>query len=411
MEVSRAKRIHPFRNLSLKWSFVLYVVICVLAALLLSMWLSGLFSGLQNNIYDYYHELYGGELAQQGQLMVNGGVVEQGGIWIYTENLQDKFSDMDSRLYDLYRALSVLSVPAISVLCVIITGALFYLRKLKKPLAILDSASARIAAGNLDFKVEYNNRNEFGRLAASFEAMRESLYETNRDMWRMMEGRRHLNAAFAHDLRTPLTVLRGYCDFLLKYVPDGKIDSEKAITTLSTMNVYLKRLEGYTSTMSSLQKLDEIELSPKQVNFDSLCEEIKNIADMLAGDKKLNFICNGDGLLYTDIAAVSQVCENLVSNAVRYAKNEIEVSCFVMDGILSLSVSDDGPGFAPEALKNVTEPYYRDEKDISDTTHFGIGLYICRLLCEKHGGALTVENSCGGKATATARFPSMPDVK
>lgn len=406
MEVMRAKRGHPFRNLSLKWSFVLYVVVCVITALLLSMSMSVLFSDLQRNIYDYYNELYRDELAQHAQLSVNGVVVDQGGVWIYTENLQDKFSEMDSRLYDLYGMLATLIVPAISVLCVIITGVLFYLRKLKKPLAILDSASARIAAGNLNFKVEYNNRNEFGRLAASFEAMRESLYETNRDMWRMMEGRRRLNAAFAHDLRTPLTVLRGYCDFLLNYIPDGKIDSNKIITTLSTMNVYLKRLEGYTSTMSSLQKLDEIELSPKQVNFSSLCEEIKNIAYMLAGSKKLSFNCNGDGLLYIDISAVSQVCENLVSNAVRYAKNEIEVSCLVMNGMFILTVSDDGPGFMTETLKNVTEPYYRDEKDISDTAHFGIGLYICRLLCEKHGGTLTVENFCGGKATAN--FNSMP---
>ena len=143
------------------------------------------------------------------------------------------------------------------------------------------------------------------------------------------------------------------------------------------------------------------------MDFDKLCKEIKNISDMLADGKKVNFIGNGDGLLYIDKVAVSQVCENLVSNAMRYAENEVKISCSVTDNVFSVCVSDDGPGFTPEALKNASEPYFRDEKDISDVTHFGIGLYICRLLCDKHGGVLTVENSCGGKVTAS--FTSMPD--
>jgi len=407
MEVRRKK--HPLKNLSLKWSFVLYVTLFIIIALLISLLLSGLFSKLQNDIYKYYDELYQDELARQGDLVVDGEVVQKGAIRFYTESLHDKFSEHDMRLYNLYGAMSVLIVPIVSMICVLLSGVMFYLRKLKKPLALLDSASARIAGGDLDFTVEYESHNEFGRLAASFETMRKSLYETNREMWRMMEERRRLNAAFAHDLRTPLTVLRGYCDFLLKYVPDGKIDNEKAISTLSTMNVYLKRLEGYTSTMSSLQKLDEIELSPKQVCFSDLCGELNNIADMLKEEKRLAFSGNGDELLHIDMAAVSQVCENLVSNAVRYAESEVRISCSVTDDILSVCVSDDGPGFTSAALKKAAEPYFRDEKDISDAAHFGIGLYICRLLCEKHGGKLTVENIGGGRVTAS--FASLPDAK
>lgn len=405
MEVRRKK--HPLKNLSLKWSFALYVMLFIIIALLISLLLSGLFSKLQNDVYKYYDELYQDELVIHGDLVVDGEMIQKDAIRFYTESLYDKFSEHDMRLYKLYGAMSVLIVPVVSMICVLSAGVVFYRRKLKNPLKILDLASTRIAAGDLDFTVEYQSGNEFGRLAASFETMRGSLYETNREMWRMMEGRRRLNAAFAHDLRTPLTVLRGYCDFLLKYAPDGKIGNEKAIATLSTMNVYLKRLEGYTSTMSSLQKLDEIELSPKQVSFSRLCEELKNTADMLRDGKRLAFRGEGGGLLHIDIAAASQVCENLVSNAVRYAESEVRVSCSVMDGILSVCVSDDGPGFTSEALKNAAEPYFREEKAISDAVHFGIGLYICRLLCEKHGGKLTIENIGGGRVTAS--FASLPD--
>ena len=400
MEVKNVKTFRLFRNLSLKWSFVLYAAVCIIAVLLFSISLSGLFSWLQNDIKQYYEDLYRDEIAKQAYLVSDEGVVQGESLWIYTEDIRNRFSKWDSKLYNLYGVLNILVVPIVSVLCIIAAGVVFYLRKIKKPLLILDSASARIAAGDLDFKVEYDSRNEFGRLAASFETMRESLYEANREMWQMMEARKRLNAAFAHDLRTPLTVLRGYCDFLLKYVPEGKISDEKAISTLSMIDVYLKRLEGYTETMSSLQKLDEIELLPKEVSFNSLCDELNKAAVMLASQKRIDFHSNGNGVLYVDLPAVLQTYENLLSNAVRYAKNEVKVSCLVKEDVLSITVADDGPGFTPEALKNATQPYFSTEKDISDVKHFGIGLYICRLICEKHGGALSIENATGGKVTA-----------
>lgn len=399
MEVKKVKSFHFFRDLSLKWSFVLYVAVCILIALLLSITLSGFFSWMQNDVQQYYIDIYQDELAKQAHLVSEEEVVQGEGIWVYTEDIRTKFSERDIKLYDLYGMLTILVVPITSILCVIIAGIIFYLRKLKKPLYLLDTASSRIAAGDLDFKVEYDCCNEFGRLAASFETMRAALYETNREMWQMMEARRRLNAAFSHDLRTPLTVLRGYCDFLLKYVPEGKITDERAISTLSTIDLYLRRLEGYTITMSSLQKLDEIELLPKEVSFDTLCEEVRNISVILASKKRINFHNDGDGVLCLDLPAVIQTYENLLTNAVRYAENEVKVSCVVKKDVLSISVADDGPGFTPEALKNATEPYYRTEKDMSDVTHFGIGLYICRLLCEKHGGTLTIENTPGAKVT------------
>lgn len=401
MEMKGQKILRFFRDLSLKWSFVIYAVVCIIAVLLLSFALSGFFYRLQNGILDYYSDLYRDELASQAYLVSDEGELREENIWIYTgEDIHSKFSPKDSKLYNLYGILNILVVPVASVLCVIAAGAVFYLRKLKKPLMILDSASARIAAGDLDFKVEYDSRNELGRLVTSFETMRKSLHETNREIWQMMEARRRLNAAFAHDLRTPLTVLRGYCDFLLKYVPEGKISEEKAVSTLSIMNVYLKRLEGYTATMSSLQKLDEIELSPKEVDFKSLCDELRNISAMISSKKRIEFDSKGDGFVCVDLPAVMETYENLVSNAVRYAEKEVRISCVVHDNVLSITIEDDGPGFTPEALKNATEPYFRTENDISDAAHFGIGLYICRLLCEKHGGTLIIENANGGKVTA-----------
>lgn len=400
MEVTNAKEGRFFRDLSLKWSFVLYVVVCIIAVFLLSISITAFFGWLRHDIKQDYEDLYRDELGIQAYLVPDEEVEQGEGLWIYTDDIQNRLSKRDSMLYDLYGILNVLVVPIASVLCIVAVGAIFYLQRLKKPLMILDAASARIVAGDLDFKVEYDSRNEFGRLAASFETMRESLVETNREIWKIIEGCRRLNAAFAHDLRTPLTVLRGYCDFLLKYVPEGKISNEKTISTLSTMDVYLKRMEEYTETMSSLQKLEQIELSPEEVDVKSLCDKLKNISVMLASQKRIDFHFDGDGVLYVDLSAVFQTYENLVSNAIRYAEHEIKVSCEVKGNVFRITVADDGPGFTPEALQNATEPYFRTERDISDTTHFGIGLYVCQLLCEKHGGTLAIENDIGGKVTA-----------
>jgi signal transduction histidine kinase len=352
MEVMR-KNAHPLNNLSLKWSFAIYVTICGITATFFSIMLSAFFGSLNQ-----------------------------------------------ANPNDIYRILSMLVVPIVFVICIIAGGMAFYLRKLKKPLAILDEASTRIASGDLDFKVEYNINNEFGRLAASFETMRKSIYQTNCEMWRMMEGRKQLNAAFSHDLRTPLTVLQGYCDFLLKYIPEGKINGEKTISTLSTMKIYLERLEGYTATMSSLQKIGEIELVPKDMELNAICKELNNMATILAANKKFSICCGDTTMLPVDLKAVTQVFGNLISNASRYAKNEIKVTCEAKNGFLAITVADDGPGFTAEALKNATAPYFRDEKGHPNTMHFGIGLYICRVICEKHGGTLSLENDGGGKVIA-----------
>ena len=117
--------------------------------------------------------------------------------------------------------------------CTLIACLLFYRNRLKKPLAALDEASQRVLANDLNFSVGYASNDEIGRLCATYEKMRISLLDSNRELWRALEERKRLNASFSHDLRTPLTVLRGYADLLEKYVPQDKLQKEKLISTIS----------------------------------------------------------------------------------------------------------------------------------------------------------------------------------
>lgn len=88
-------------------------------------------------------------------------------------------------------------------------GALFYRWKLKEPIRILLEGTERIQAHDLDFTVSQPSADEMGQVCAAFETMRAELLRTNRELWRQGEERKRLNAAFAHDLRNPITVLKG----------------------------------------------------------------------------------------------------------------------------------------------------------------------------------------------------------
>ena len=107
-----------------------------------------------------------------------------------------------------------------------------------------------------------------------------------------------------------------------------------------------------------------------------------------------------------DSSFILQVCNNLISNAVRYAKTTVTLSFSLQDNFFVLSVSDDGKGVDKNSLRKATAPYYTEETRHSE--HFGLGLYICKLLFEQHGGYLKINNiSTGLKLTAFFKYQSV----
>ena len=107
-----------------------------------------------------------------------------------------------------------------------------------------------------------------------------------------------------------------------------------------------------------------------------------------------------------DRSFVTQVCHNLLSNALRYAADTVTLTFGEEDSGFWLSVADDGPGFSGDTLTKATTPYFTAEKD--HALHFGLGLYIWKLLCEHHGGSFTLENLArGAKGTAFFKTPSL----
>lgn len=403
-KVKRKKeRRHTLRNLPLKWSFMLYVLVCAIIAITISLLATYWFSSLRSDLYYSYEEKFLdarglAEDAIQGDAIMDGDT-----LLIYRTEGNIEMTPEDRQRYVFYNLMVALCIPVISLLCILLTGIIFYNRKLKEPLHLFDDASSRIASGDLDFSVHYDNRNEMGKLARSFETMRSALLENHREMWRMMEQRKQLNAAFAHDLRTPLTVLRGYTEYLQAYVPQKRVSEEKLLSTVQLMHAYVTRLEGYTTSMSNLQNLEEVQPHPKDVSFANLCARLQSAANMLRGTHRLRFDCEGEGSLCIDPNLVTQVLENLVSNASRYARAEICTNVRLDGKTLRVTVSDDGPGFSAKMLSKGIAPYNRRKDEEALSEHYGLGLYICSVLCERHGGSLALP-TMGGSSCIEATF-------
>lgn len=307
-------------------------------------------------------------------------------------------SAQDERKAALLDLLPVIAVPIYSALCIMAATFLFYRNKLKEPLAKLRAASEKISDNNLDFSINYDSKDELGQLCTSFEIMRTALKNNFSEMWRQVEERRQLNAAFAHDLRTPLTVLKGYHEMLQA---SGHPRTEEIA---ATMGKHICRMEAYVNSMSDLRRMEDAQPDYGSVSLQPFLSSLYEGADIVCTQSGKRLILQDKvsasvSQVPLDSSFVLQVCDNLISNAVRYAKTAVTLSFALQDNFFVLSVTDDGNGFDKDSLHKATAPYFTGETNRSE--HFGLGLYICTLLCEHHGGCLKIENiSSGAKVSA-----------
>jgi two-component system, OmpR family, lantibiotic biosynthesis sensor histidine kinase NisK/SpaK len=383
------------RNLSIKKTFMLYMLLFLLLATLLSSGTINIADKIESDVNYRY-------LDSSEQYTVQNG---RGKVSIVSPS-NTNYTPKDRAIVTTCGIVQTWSIPLFFGLCIIASALLFYRNKLKKPIELLNGASEKIAGNDLNFKLSYDSKDEMGRLCASFEIMREALLENNRELWRTIEERKRLNAAFSHDLRTPLTVLRGYSDFLKAYVPQGKISEEKLLSTISTMSGQIARLECYVQIMGEVQKLEDITVSPEPLPTASFVEQFHSSAHVLTQNagRYLDFHSGiSDNIFLIDLSIVQRVADNMLSNAVRHARYTVAVHCGYEQEMLSIMVEDDGAGFTAEDLQQASKPYYRNEES-SDGNHFGLGLTICKDLCEKHGGQLTLQNGADGGACVTASF-------
>ena len=200
--------------------------------------------------------------------------------------------------------------------------------------------------------------------------MRSALEANFLEMWRQMDERKRLNGAFAHDLRTPLTIIKGYSEML-----EANKDSQVANTAL-TISTQVSRLEHYADSMSRLQRLEECVPAGEPVNMKEWIGNLEKTGILVSDQWGKEIVFENkiqDEYVCIDVEFVEQVYENLISNALRYAKSKIRIYIFKEEDLFCLSVEDDGPGFTSESLKRASEPYFTESGDRGK--NYGLGLY------------------------------------
>lgn len=274
-----------------------------------------------------------------------------------------------------------------------IAGILFYHIKLKPPITVLQASTERILEHDLHFSVPSVSSDELGQICTAFETMRAELQKTNQELWRQAEERKRLNAAFSHDLRNPITVLKGTVKLLRQGIADEH--------TLDRLESYTLRIEQYVEAMSSIQRLEQMPIQISECQYSVLRSEIEDTVKLLAGTLDLSISMPDRGGVPLDHGLFLTVMENLIGNAARFAQKRLMVSMDEQGDFLVLSVTDDGPGYPADLVQHGPKPFGRTEED---TAHFGMGLYSSETLCLKHGGTLKLENTIDHGARAIASF-------
>lgn len=384
------------KNLSLRKTIVLYMTISLLVCFFLSVFIMKAASNVQEYIWWKYvdQEKYFEIAEEDARYVVN-----------VPRPHSYEMEKADYHISEVCDFLQTFTVLILSVVGSIIAVFLFYKHKLKNPIEELELATQEISDNHLDFHITYENQDEMGKLCQEFERMREQLAQNNHQLWKTIEEEKALRAAIAHDIRSPLSVLEGYQEMLSEYLLQKEIDREQILEMVDESRKQIERMDVFVETMRKMSSLDARELVAGEVTYEQLETEIQAEVNVL--EKKSGKSCHLKGVTTKEIfvgdkEVILEVTENLLSNAFRYARKEVEIKVYLTASELKIRVKDDGAGLQADR-EEVTKLFY--QQNIKDSLkHTGMGMYISRLYCEKHGGQLLLENEEYGGAVITAVF-------
>lgn len=269
-----------------------------------------------------------------------------------------------------------------------------FARKLRRHLHPVLEATEKIREQDLDFEVNHSGIKEFDHILLSISDMKSELSESLEKQWRMEQTRREQTSALAHDIRTPLTIIRGNAELLNDSALTEK-QQEYALHILKNS----KRMEQYLNTLIDLTKAEAgYSIHPGEVWMEQFVKELEEQTKGLAAPKQIQVEFRQNSLpekFTVDATLLGRAIINVVSNAMEYTPECGTVSLLVekIHGLLRFQVSDSGNGFSPEDLKQAATQFYRGDKSRSSKDHFGMGLFIAKSVAEKHGGALSIANS------------------
>lgn len=294
----------------------------------------------------------------------------------------------------------VLSLLGSLIFCV-----LSYAKKLSNELSVLEYTSEQIRAKNLDFEVSQTRIAEFNHVLSSLLLLRSELHQSLERQWSSEQQKKNQMSALAHDIKTPLTVVKGNAELLSE---TELTDEQQDYNTFILENA--AQIQNYITKMLEISRPAQVE--SQSCHLPVLLEQIKKTAENLCAGKDVTFHLTTENLpqnvaLPEDTLKRSLL--NLLDNAITYSPARGTVTLHVWQSdALCFRITDEGTGFSPEALLHATDEFYRSDNSRGSHEHFGLGLAITKTLANEQGGTLELSNNRSGGACVILKFPITP---
>jgi len=279
----------------------------------------------------------------------------------------------------------------VGVLLIVLVMLHFAIRKLIRPLSTLKKGVERIGKGELDYRVLINRKDEFGELANSVNTMAG-------DIQQMLEAKRHLLLAISHELRSPLTRAKVALEFM-----DGGKERDELDRDLNDMEQLIEELLETERLSDSHRVLDKVQAS--------LTALIKGLVNESFTNANIELVLADEDIsARLDVVRIKLLLKNLINNALKHGgldKRSPKVSLAKEGNGILISVQDYGDGIDAEHLPHLAEPFYRvDSARLRQTGGYGLGLYLCRVIAEAHGGTLKITSEKGKGTLVRVHLPT-----
>ena len=289
---------------------------------------------------------------------------------------------------------TVLPMAAALIFAFAMTAAWLFSEWFTKPLRQLSSAARQMAMGNYAVQVDTRRSDELGDLARDFNHMASEVQHSS-------QMQRDLLANVSHDLRTPLTLIKGYAETVRDITGDDKAHRDEQ------MNIIVDETDRLTALVSSVMELSKVssgaeKLNPVDFDMSQLCFEVAGRYDALCDKNhwQLDLQSNEPCPVSADPAMMERVMHNLLGNAFHHigADGVVVLRAIPQEKGCRIEIEDHGPGIPPEDLPYIFDRYYRARQD-SGRTGTGLGLSITKAILQQHGFAFGVDSAVGRGST------------
>ena len=334
----------------------------------------------------------------QSQAQKAQAVTESDGT-VYDISITDS-ADSQGRVHVMAKDLFI-SAFVILISVALVVGLWVY-RSIAVPLVKLKKATQNIKEGNLDFVLDVEGKDEFSELCQDFEEMRRRLKESTEEKSLIEKENRELISNISHDLKTPITAVKGYVEGIMDGVADTPEKMDRYVRTIYNKT---NEMDHLINELTFYSKIDtnRIPYTFNKLNVEDYFEDCSEEVGLELETRGIELVyanyVEKDVMVIADGAQIRRVIHNIISNAIKYMdkpKGIIQIRIKDVGDFIQIEIEDNGKGIGPKDLPYIFDRFYRtDVSRNSSKGGSGIGLSIVKKILEDHGGKVWATSRLG----------------